>query len=178
MAGPLLDKTFERQGVSFQYPGTWELVEELDDSRWAVTLQSPGTGFISLVVLPTVQNRVALLAEALSAFQDEYEEIDTYNVEEEIASRPAVGHDLNFFCMDLTNTTYIRAFNSERRGFLLLAQCTDSELDEFEHIYREILKSLKIDDSLPGDSGTLSMLDSFGLSDLDAGSFGDEVDDW
>ncbi len=181
MSGPILDKTFERHGVRFNYPGTWRLEEERDgDDQWSVTLQSPGTGFISLAVLPLSSNRFELLRQVLSVFEADYPELDTYNVEDEIASLPAVGHDLNFFCLDFTNTAYVRAFNSAARSFVLVAQCTDSELDEFEPVYRSVLKSLTIEDEpdpadwLFGDrSGGNPMLPGAGGDILK-----DDVDDW
>ncbi len=110
----------------------------------------------------------------------DYPEIDTYNVEDEIASYPAVGHDLNFFCLDFTNTAYVRAFNSPTRSFVLVAQCTDSELEEFEAVYRGVLQSLRIEDE--DDRVDWLFGDRSGGNPMVPGSGGnifiDDVDDW
>ena len=116
----------------------------------------------------------------LSVFEADYPEIDTYNVEDEIASYPAVGHDLNFFCLDFTNTAYVRAFNSPTRSFVLVAQCTDSELEEFEAVYRGVLQSLRIEDE--DDRVDWLFGDRSGGNPMVPGSGGnifiDDVDDW
>ena len=181
MQPPAPEKTFDRQGVRFRYPAHWQLEEErADEEQWCVTLQSPGTGFISLTVLPLRQNRFELLRQALSVFEAEYAEIDAYQVEDEIASLPAVGHDLNFFCLDLTNTAYLRVFNSPTRSFFLMAQCTDAELEEFELVYRSVLKSLTIEDDpdgtdwlFTGRTGVNPMIPEVGGDPL-----AEDVDDW
>ena len=46
---------------------------------------------------------------ALDAMRKEYEELDAEPVRETIAGHDLVGFDLNFFCLDLTNTACIRS---------------------------------------------------------------------
>jgi hypothetical protein len=145
MGEPML-KTYERAGVRFQYPEDWDLSVEQDVDFWRVELKGPGTAFLIMQVMEGVQDKQKMLTRALEVFQAEYGDIDSYHVQETIASRPALGHDVNFFCLDLTNTSFLRAFNTERRTFFLLAECTDTELEEVEPVFRAIMSSLTVEE--------------------------------
>ncbi len=46
---------------------------------------------------------------ALDAMRKEYDDMDAEPVRETIAGYELVGFDLNFFCLDLTNTARIRS---------------------------------------------------------------------
>ena len=62
-----------------------------------------------------------------------------------LAGQPAVGHDVRFFSLDLTNTAWVRGVPCESGSLVLLCQVTDLELDRNEPVLRAICASLTID---------------------------------
>ena len=73
---------------------------------------------------------------ALDALRAEYEDLEADACVESIAGQPAVGHDVRFFSLDLTNTCWIRSFYSGRGTVLVMWQLTDLELDRHEKVLR------------------------------------------
>jgi hypothetical protein len=82
--------------------------------------------------------------EALEAMRGEYPGLDLSPVSETIAGRPAVGFDVNFFSLDLTNTCWIRAFSSAGRTVLIFAQTNDLELEQGERGFRAVCESIDL----------------------------------
>ena len=102
--------TFDNLGISFQYPDNWQLdEEEIRAGQSAVTVFSPGGGFWSVALHTGSSAHPSQLAKAaLDTMRKEYEDLDAEPVRETIAGCDLVGFDLNFFCLDLTNTARIR----------------------------------------------------------------------
>lgn len=136
---------YQRDGISFQYPETWNLTPENYDSGWALTVASPGTAFLTLT-LDTSGSPPAMLADAtLLALGEEYPSLESEPTNDTIARSPAIGHDVRFFAMDLTNTCYIRALGTGVGALLIYWQATDSE-DQPLQVLRAICASLSIND--------------------------------
>ena len=55
----------------------------------------------------------------------------------------AVGHDIQFFSLDLTNTCWTRSFYSARGTVLVMCQTSDLELEKNEPVLRAICASLE-----------------------------------
>ena len=70
--------------------------------------------------------------------------MDSDPVAEKIADQAAVGHDVSFFSLDLTNTCWIRAFSAGDHSVLMFAQTSDMDLERGEQAFRGICTSLKI----------------------------------
>jgi hypothetical protein len=83
---------------------------------------------------------------ALNAMRESYPDLESEMLVETIAGMPAVGHDVDFFALDLTNTCWIRSFAVDAGCVLLMAQCTDEELPGYGTILRAIRASLTIED--------------------------------
>ena len=82
------------------------------------------------------------LRTVLRAFEEEYPELDAYPVEQEIAGRRAVGRDLEFVCLELTNTAGVRVFRTRDFTGVILFQATDSEFETCEPAFRMMTGSL------------------------------------
>jgi hypothetical protein len=83
------------------------------------------------------------LAEAaLQAMRQEYSELDAERVREKSAGRELIGYDLNFYCLDLTNTALVRAVRTADATYLILCQAEDREFAEVEAVFRAITASL------------------------------------
>src|SRR4051812_21821906 len=100
---------FEEDGVRFLYPENWELQREESENGWTVSVQSPDTAFL-VVSLDSAMPEMELMARtALDALREEYQDIEADDCVDSLAGQPAVGHDVRFFSLDLTNTCWIRS---------------------------------------------------------------------
>lgn len=139
---------YDDRGIRFEYPGDWE-VEVVDDGpRTAVTVQSPaGPAFALVAVDDSRPEPIELTDEALAALREEYPELDAIPAREAIAGHEALGHDVEFFSLDMTNTCAIRAFQTPRRTVFLMTQWSDLEGDEAEDALHAVRRSVEETDS-------------------------------
>src|SRR5436190_5622926 len=136
---------FADSGIRFKYPDNWQLERENSDTGWSVSVQSPGTAFMLVTLhedMPSVE-RVAQTV--LAAMQDVYPELEADDCIDALAGQPAIGHDIRFISLDLTNTCWTRSFYTSEGTVLVLCQANDLELDEHEQVLRAICKSLEVD---------------------------------
>lgn len=132
--------TYDKDGIRFEYPENWTLDEENGDSR-AIAVHSPGGAF--WLVSPTADEDPDWVAEeALRALQEEYEDLESEPIEESVAGHELVGYDVNFWYLDLTNTSLIRSVRTDDATLLVLCQSEDREFDEVEEIFRAMTASL------------------------------------
>ena len=145
---------FNRFGIHFQYPENWTL--ETDDAtpgRQVVSLYSPGGAFWTVALTTAADEPIELAEAALEILQREYDELDSEPVEETVAGVDLVGFDVNFYCLDLTNTAWIRAGIKTSTGgatgdeptpmrYLILCQAEDREFDQISPVFRAMTISL------------------------------------
>jgi hypothetical protein len=140
-----MSAAYDNSVLRFAYPRDWELVETPSDDGLTVNLQSPGSMFLFVTLYDRQMPLEELADEALAAMREEYPDLDACRVSQTIADQPAIGHDVNFFSLDLTNTCWIRAFASGRRSVLLFAQTDDMELQGGEQVFRAICESMELE---------------------------------
>jgi hypothetical protein len=132
---------FDHLGVQFQYPEGWSL-EAGDEARGdEVTVYSPGGAFWSLTIRDG-SDPAEMMDIVVEAMRDEYDELDSENVEDSIAGEELSGCDINFYCLDLTNTAQVRAFCRGEKTYLMIWQAEDREFEEIAPIFRAIATSL------------------------------------
>jgi hypothetical protein len=136
---------FHRHGVSFQYPENWQLVPENYQSGWAVTVQSPGTAFLTVTCDQSKVGMGKLADDALRILGEEYKQMDVTPFSGSIAGLPAIGHDVDFFSFDLTNSCLIRAITIDDGVLLLVGQASDLEEKQLA-VIRAMIASIEIDD--------------------------------
>jgi hypothetical protein len=85
-----------------------------------------------------------LVEQAVATMSEEYRDLDSSPVREFIADCPAVGRDINFFSLDLTNTCWVRAFSAGRRTVLIFAQTSDLDLESSEPAFQELCSTLEL----------------------------------
>ncbi len=137
---------FDEGGIRFRYPENWTLEREDSDTGWTVSLQSPGTAFMMVCLREDMPSNDRLAEAALETLREDYPELEAEDRVESVAGQPAVGHDIRFFSLDLTNTCWTRSFYTEQGTVLLLCQTSDLELEESEPVLRAICASLEVDD--------------------------------
>ena len=126
---------FRKRDIHFQYPENWTLdEEEAAAGGGAVTVYSPGGAFWSLSIHPRGTDPAGLARAALDAMREEYEELESEETREKIAGHEMVGYNLNFYCLDLTNTAWVRSVQAERATYTIFYQAEDRELAKIEPV--------------------------------------------
>jgi hypothetical protein len=137
---------YEADGVSFDYPDDWKLDREESADGWTVQLQSAGTAFLTLTYDCSGATADEIATAALDALKAEYPTLEVQAQVDSLAGQMAVGHDIQFFSLDLTNTCWTRSIYSSEGVLLLLCQCNDLELEQYEPILRGICASLTVEE--------------------------------
>jgi hypothetical protein len=115
---------FDDNGIRFEYPPAWEIDVSEDGPRTSVTVQSPSGLAFAMVTID-----------------------DTFPASETIDGHNAIGHDIEFLSLDMTNSCVIRCFSTPRRTVFVLTQWSDLEEDEPEHALAALRRSLEETDS-------------------------------
>jgi hypothetical protein len=146
-----MPKEFCEGCLSFQYPDNWELEREDNDQGWTVSLFSPGTAFLTLTLDSEFPEPDQMVTAVLEVMREEYPQLEVDETAEKVAGQWAVGHDLYFISLDLTNTCATRSFDTPDGTALLIWQGADFELPQLEPVIKAILESLTVaeDDETP-----------------------------
>ncbi len=135
-------RIFDDFGIRFEYPNDWELDVDDDGTRQVISLQSPeGPAFLMVTLDGECPPPAEVADEALAAMQAEYPELDARPVLEVIDGQRAVGHDLDFFSLDMTNGCSIRCFRTPRRTVLVFAQWSQVDDDETAEQMRALARA-------------------------------------
>jgi hypothetical protein len=137
---------FEQDGIRFRYPAGWTLEREDSDEGWTVSLQGPETAFLTLTCDAGMPDREEMTEAALAALRSDYPDLESETAVETLAGQPAIGHDINFFSLDLPITCWTRSFFSSAGTVLVLCQASDLELEHAGPILRAICASLRVED--------------------------------
>jgi hypothetical protein len=137
---------FDEGGVRFRYPENWQLERENNESGWAVTVQSPDTAFLLVSLDEDMPSTEEVAQTALDALRTEYPDLEADECIDTVAGQPAIGHDIRFISLDLTNTCWTRSFYSDRGTVLVMWEANDLELAKNEPVLRAIAASLQIDE--------------------------------
>jgi len=134
---------FNKFGIHFQYPENWTLeTDSAAPGRQAVTVYSLGGGFWTVSLAPSDSVPAQLAETALDTIKREYDELDSETTSESIGDVDLIGYDLNFYCLDLTNTAWIRAGRTSRAAYLVICQAEDREFDQISPVFRAMTTSL------------------------------------
>jgi hypothetical protein len=134
---------YAKLGIHFQFPENWTL-DESDALKGdeSVSVYSPGGAFWSIIRHPHTTSPADLVEAAMQAMRQEYDELDAEAIEETVAGHDLIGYDLNFYCLDMTNTALVRSFQTPKATYLILCQADDREFLEIEGVFRAITLSL------------------------------------
>ena len=92
--------------------------------------------------------------------RQQYDDLDADEVHETVAGQDLVGYDMNFYCLDLTNTAQVRSYNTPDAAYVIFCQADDREFAEIEEIFRAITISLLRKSRPHGERTDLSALSS------------------
>lgn len=117
--------------------------EEIENG-WLVTVQSPATSFLMIGIRSDRPAPETLAESTLDDLRSSYPELEFERGSTPIAGRLAHGYDVRFFLFDLTNTCWVRTFQTHRGTVLVLWQVSDLEMESHEPLLRAIYASLKV----------------------------------
>src|SRR5690242_7661447 len=113
---------FNEAGIRFRYPENWKLDREKNDYGWTVSVQSPDTAFLMVCLREDMPSTAHIAEAALETLKEEYEDLEADDCVDSLAGQPAVGHNIRFFSLDLTNTCWTRSFYSAQGTVLVMCQ--------------------------------------------------------
>src|SRR5215469_14201933 len=99
---------FDQEGVRFCYPENWDVQREENEEGWSVLVQSPDTAFVLISLREDLPTPDEMAETALAALKEDYPDLESDDCVDNLAGQPAVGHDIRFFSLDLTNTAWTR----------------------------------------------------------------------
>jgi len=137
-----MPRTFDKLGVSFQYPDNWTLEEEGLGGYESVTVYSPQGGFWSVTIYSHSADPMALADTAVKAMREEYEELEIEEARQTVAGHELIGYDLNFYYLDLTNTAMVRSIRTDRATYTVFCQAEDREFDRIGAVFLAMTTSL------------------------------------
>lgn len=138
-------QTFERDGVRFQYPGTWAVEAEDAAAGWTVSVTSPETAFLVVSFRPEASDPAVLADQTLDALKSEYSELDSENAVETVAGQLAIGHDIDFLTLDTAIMCRTRCIDTSAGPLLVMTQVSEYDRAANEPVLRAILASLRIE---------------------------------
>jgi hypothetical protein len=137
-------EVYEDHGVHFEYPSSWSLEVTEEGPVTTVDLQHPGG--IAFVLVRTDEERpdpADLADQALEAMREEYPDLDAFPAMETLDEYRAIGHDVEFFSLDITNSARIRSFRSARHTVLVFGQWSDLGEDDLGELVGDVFRSLE-----------------------------------
>lgn len=133
---------FDRLGLAFEHPDNWTVeIDATRGRRIAVTVYAPAGGFWSLSSHDPGVPAAELAAAVAEEMRSHYAELDAEPVEEIVGDLPLRGFDLNFYCLDLTNTAQVRTLETADAVYLLLCQAEDREWAETAAVFAAMTAS-------------------------------------
>jgi hypothetical protein len=133
---------FDRFGLSFDYPDNWSVDTDDAADRYAtVTVYAPEGAFWSVSGHAPGGDPRELAAAVVGQMKREYQELDSEPVTDTIEGRALPGFDLNFYCLDLTNTAQIRTLSTPFAVYLLICQAEDREWESVSQVFAAMTTS-------------------------------------
>lgn len=133
---------FQRFGLAFDYPEGWAVdVEETGDTGAAVTVSAPGGAFWSVSSHAADAPPAELADAVLRQMRAEYRDLDAEAAGDEVGGRALPGYDLNFYCLDLTNTAQIRTLATPAAVYVVFCQAEDRDWETIAPVFAAMTSS-------------------------------------
>ena len=136
--------TYQNHGVQFIYPENWKLIDQEDpDQRpCQIALESPSGGQWSVILFPTDRNPDEVLAEAVQALGDQYEDLETSAAPPDFEPYPSTAVDGYFYCLDFMVMARLRVIETAKYTLLVWFQAESRDFDTNHQVFRAITTSL------------------------------------
>lgn len=133
---------FDRFGLAFDYPDGWAVDTGDAGGRYAtVTVYAPSGGFWSVSGHAPGGDPRDLSTAALAEMRQEYRDLDAEEATDRIAGRDLPGFDMNFYCLDLTNTAQVRTLETPGGIYLVFCQAEDHDWERDRAVFAAMTAS-------------------------------------
>jgi hypothetical protein len=139
-------KEYQREKLILKHPLDWTIEEAEEGDGWTTTIQSPGSAFILVSLRPEAEDAAQLADETLGILKDDYPELDHEDRVEKLAGLMAIGHDIDLIALDTSVVCQTRSLESPDGPMVILWQCAEPDLKEFEPQLKMILMSVHFED--------------------------------
>lgn len=134
---------YEKSGIRFLYPENWQITDEqLLDSPLSVSVQSPDSGFWSLMVYDPGTEPSKLVEQVLQSMRGEYDGVESSLAFEQFEDVESMGYDMCFYCLDFIVNAKALAARARGKTLLIMWQAEDREYERLEPVFRAITTSL------------------------------------
>ena len=133
---------FERNGIAFDYPDNWTVETTGNPANGLeVTVSAPAGAFWSINSQPAGSDPHQLTDAIIGEMRQEYPNLDSEPMTEDVFGRPLSGADLNFYCLDLTNTAEIRCLETPLACYVVFCQAEDRDWEQLRHVFKAMTTS-------------------------------------
>lgn len=137
----LLDQQYLAGNLRFRYPGFWKLEEFASPEEQSATLLTEDTAFWMASLIRDVDSVEDVLQSALAAFEDEYEDLDIYDLSED--SLPGwYRQELDFQYQDLISSVVLQATLVPGGVLLVITQGHDRDLETHRELFDAVTATL------------------------------------
>lgn len=138
-----MSQEFNRDGLSFTYPDDWRLELTPEANGWTATIQSPGTAFAVVQLDSSLPQPRDVVTQALEALREDYPTLEAEPTMATLAGELAIGHDIEFFSMDMLNTCWTRSFDGLAGTIFILCQASGVDQEDYLPLLHALLGSLR-----------------------------------
>ena len=144
-----MTQTHTIECITFEAPEDWTVERQNSETEISATVTSPGASFLTISLFPDQPVPAELIETAVETFRAEYEELDVYRVDTELCGRKAEACDLDFVCLDLVNSVFLRSFSTESFTVFILCQTDGAELAATRATFNKLTAGLVCNDADP-----------------------------
>ncbi len=135
--------TYDNHGLQLMYPGNWKLTDQSGASPpWHITIETPEGGLWSLTVFSQDADPETLLADALDAIKQTYDEVEMTKADPDFAPFESVGVNADFYCLDFVVSAQIRVISTNDSQLVLLYQAETREFEQKLDVFRAVTQSV------------------------------------
>ena len=135
-------QVYETHGVRFEYPDGWEISVDEAEDQTAVTVEGPGTAFWTLSLISERPPAEEIIESALQCFEDEYSNVDVYEVDDRICLLPTIARNLDVISLDLVSKVGLRVCETDDFSIFTMYQFAETEAESTEQALQAINASL------------------------------------
>jgi hypothetical protein len=73
--------------------------------------------------------------------REEYRDLDSEPATEIVSGRTLRGQDMNFYCLDLTNTAQVRTLETPQAVYMIFCQAEDREWEQIAAVFAAMTTS-------------------------------------
>ncbi|REK22727.1 MAG: hypothetical protein DWQ41_18160 [Planctomycetota bacterium] len=137
-----MSRVYQTDGLRFRYPDEWRAQEESGDEGLTVTVDGDGPAFCTITLLEGRPPVDEVLDAGVDAYREVYEDFDVEPVECQVAGRAARGRNVDFFCLELVSSAWLRAFRTGACTVLIVFQSEGHDARDAQSVFELIVDSL------------------------------------